>query len=146
MTTTATVQVTPQTPGGLSIGSLSSDSAKLTSELLQENHEKHHIYFSKIGMHSKARLKAPFQLPNPEPQLPFIPFSADQIVQKTRANRLTSSQITLPITCSPSIRSARPLLNLNVSSTIIHLTNGPPQYQIQKSSPISQTREISQNI
>lgn len=41
--------------GGLrpefSMGELSEESARVASELLQENHEKHHIFFNQGGFH-----------------------------------------------------------------------------------------------
>lgn len=55
MATAATVSVTPHNKGGFSVDALSKDSASTTTKLLQENHEKHHIFFNHDGFHSKSR-------------------------------------------------------------------------------------------
>ena len=56
MATAATVNVTPPANGGFSVSALTKESASKASELLQENHEKHHVFFNKDGFHSKLRL------------------------------------------------------------------------------------------
>ncbi|KAI4140253.1 MAG: hypothetical protein LQ340_007901, partial [Diploschistes diacapsis] len=52
MATAATVSVTPHNKGGFSVDALSKDSASTTTKLLQENHEKHHIFFNHDGFHN----------------------------------------------------------------------------------------------
>ena len=51
MASAATVHVTPPTVGGFGLKTLSNDSASKASEVLQANHEKHHIYFNREGFH-----------------------------------------------------------------------------------------------
>ena len=53
MATAATVNVTPPTAGGFGLKDLSNESASRASKVLQENHEKHHIYFNNQGYHGK---------------------------------------------------------------------------------------------
>ena len=55
MASPSTIALSTSTTGEFAVPkAITEDSAKSASELLQENHEKHHILFNKQGMHSKA--------------------------------------------------------------------------------------------
>ena len=66
MATAATVNVTPPTVGGFGLSGLSSESANRASKVLQENHEKHHIYFNNEGFHGKLDENISQRLDSPE--------------------------------------------------------------------------------
>ena len=53
MATSSRVVLTPAITGEFSVKGLSEASAAKASEVLQENHEKHHIFFNKDGFHSR---------------------------------------------------------------------------------------------
>lgn len=53
MATASEIVVTPALTGELSVGGLTEASAKKASEVLQRNHEDHHIFFNKSGFHSR---------------------------------------------------------------------------------------------
>ncbi|KAF2841341.1 hypothetical protein M501DRAFT_544037 [Patellaria atrata CBS 101060] len=52
MATPSKVELSPSDKPTFTVDSLSQDSAELTSKLLQENHDKHHIFFNKGGFHN----------------------------------------------------------------------------------------------
>ncbi|CZR56682.1 related to HypA-like protein [Phialocephala subalpina] len=52
MATPTKIHLTPETVGVLNLKSQNSDTAAKASELLQENHEKHHIFFNQEGFHN----------------------------------------------------------------------------------------------
>ncbi|MCJ1380737.1 hypothetical protein MMC17_003845 [Xylographa soralifera] len=52
MTTSSKIVLTPALTGEYSFGELTEASAKKASELLQENHDNHHIFFNKSGFHN----------------------------------------------------------------------------------------------
>ena len=54
MATSTKIQVTPEMHGEYSVAHLAEASAKTTSEILQENHEKHDIVFNDFGLHSES--------------------------------------------------------------------------------------------
>lgn len=56
MATSTRIQVTPEMHGEYSVSHLTDVSAKATSDILQENHEKHDIVFNDFGLHSKSNL------------------------------------------------------------------------------------------
>ena len=66
MATAATVNVTSPTVGGFGLDGLSNDSANRASKVLQENHEKHHIYFNHEGFHGKLDEKTPQRVDSPD--------------------------------------------------------------------------------
>ena len=54
MASLALLQVTPQLDGEFSVDNLTAASAETTSEVLEENHQKHDIIFNDFGHHSKS--------------------------------------------------------------------------------------------
>ncbi|MCJ1417686.1 hypothetical protein MMC32_004030 [Xylographa parallela] len=52
MATSSKIVLTPALTGEYSFGKLTEASAKKASELLQENHDNHHIFFNKSGFHN----------------------------------------------------------------------------------------------
>ena len=52
MATASHVELTPSTAGVFHVPDIKSESAKVASELLEENHKKHHIYFNNDGFHN----------------------------------------------------------------------------------------------
>lgn len=52
MATATKIQLEPSQKVEFSVAGLSDESAKTASELLQENHEKHHIFFNQSGFHN----------------------------------------------------------------------------------------------
>jgi len=56
MATPSKIVLTAKTCGVFSVSNLSEASARRASALLQENHEKHHIFFNQSGFHSKLHL------------------------------------------------------------------------------------------
>ena len=53
--TASRIYLTRTRPGEYSVGGISEESARTASRLLQENHEKHHIFFNKSGFHSECQ-------------------------------------------------------------------------------------------
>jgi hypothetical protein len=53
MATATQVVLTPEIRGVESVGALTEASARVTSEVLQRNHEDNHIFFNKEGFHSR---------------------------------------------------------------------------------------------
>lgn len=51
MATSTKIQLTANEKPAFFVAPLREDSAEKASELLQENHEKHHIYFNNDGFH-----------------------------------------------------------------------------------------------
>ena len=49
--TSSKIQLSPSQQPVFYLPGISSETADLTSELLQENHEKHHIFFNLAGFH-----------------------------------------------------------------------------------------------
>ena len=54
MATAFNIHLTPLNSGVFHKGETSSQSAAKASEVLQENHESHHIFFNKSGFHSRS--------------------------------------------------------------------------------------------
>ena len=54
MASSALIQVTPELHGEFSVDNLTEASAKTTSDILEENHQKHDIIFNDFGLHSKS--------------------------------------------------------------------------------------------
>lgn len=54
MATAKKIQLSPQTDTGVWSTGVTEDSAKIASEVLQEDLEKHHVYFNDMGFHSKS--------------------------------------------------------------------------------------------
>lgn len=52
MATASHVELTPSTAGVYHVPDISSQSAKVASDLLQQNHDFHHIYFNQSGFHN----------------------------------------------------------------------------------------------
>ncbi|KAF5874272.1 putative hypa-like protein [Botrytis fragariae] len=52
MATSNTIHLTPDDTGVFKFGSQDSETAKIASQLLQENHDKHHIFFNETGFHN----------------------------------------------------------------------------------------------
>ena len=53
MATSSKIVLTPAITGEFSVRGLTEGSAAKASEVLQENHEKHHIFYNKDGFHSR---------------------------------------------------------------------------------------------
>ena len=53
MATSSRVQLSPKDCGVYHLPGIRAESAAKASELLQENHDHHHIYFNQAGFHSK---------------------------------------------------------------------------------------------
>ena len=53
MATSSKIVLTPAVTAAFSFGEVTEASAKKSSELLQENHDHHHIFFNKSGFHSR---------------------------------------------------------------------------------------------
>jgi len=56
MATPSKIQLSASQPTAFSLQGITDESAKKASELLQENHEKHHIFFNKSGFHVRGFL------------------------------------------------------------------------------------------
>ena len=54
MASSTLIQVTPELHGEFSVDNLTEASAKTTSDILEENHQKHDIIFNDFGLHSKS--------------------------------------------------------------------------------------------
>ncbi|EXJ91997.1 hypothetical protein A1O3_00547 [Capronia epimyces CBS 606.96] len=52
MATAAHVELSPATPGVYHVPDLTAESSKIGSQLLQENHDKYHMYFNRSGFHN----------------------------------------------------------------------------------------------
>jgi len=52
MATASHVELTPSTAGVYHAPDISSQSAKAASDLLQENHDSHHVFFNQSGFHN----------------------------------------------------------------------------------------------
>lgn len=50
------IQLSPQTDTGVWSTGVTEDSAQTASEVLQEDLEKHHVYFNDMGFHSKSNM------------------------------------------------------------------------------------------
>ena len=55
MATAARIKLSLSTPGVFHVPNIAEESAAKASEVLQENHENHHIFFNKAGFHSRFR-------------------------------------------------------------------------------------------
>jgi len=51
MATSSKVHLSPSQQLVFNVPGISSETANMTSELLQKNHEKHHIFFNSAGFH-----------------------------------------------------------------------------------------------
>ena len=56
MATATTIKLETELSPAYYVQGSRDDTAKLTSELLQENHEKHHIFFNADGFHVSTHL------------------------------------------------------------------------------------------
>ena len=56
MATASTIKLETELSPAYYVQGSRDDTAKLTSELLQENHEKHHIFFNADGFHVSTHL------------------------------------------------------------------------------------------
>lgn len=56
MATAKKIQLSPQTDTGVWSTSVTEDSARTASEVLQEDLEKHHVYFNAMGFHSMSNM------------------------------------------------------------------------------------------
>lgn len=54
MATSSKIQLSPSQELIFSVPGISSETADVTSELLQENHEQHHIFFNHAGFHVRC--------------------------------------------------------------------------------------------
>ena len=54
MATASKIQLSLDTCGVFHVPGITQESAAKASEVLQENHEKHHIFFNQAGFHSKS--------------------------------------------------------------------------------------------
>ena len=59
MATASRIQLSLNTPGVFHVPGIAEESAAKASEVLQENHENHHIFFNKAGFHSRFRSLRP---------------------------------------------------------------------------------------
>ena len=55
MATASRIQLSLDTPGVFHVSGIIEESAAKASEVLQENHENHHIFFNQSGFHSTFR-------------------------------------------------------------------------------------------
>ena len=55
MATASRIQLSLDTPGVFHVPGITEESAAKASEVLQENHENHHIFFNQSGFHSTFR-------------------------------------------------------------------------------------------
>ena len=62
MATATKVVLKPELGAQFAVEDLSEEAAKRTSELLQENNRKHHIFFNKEGFHSTCSISYPCQI------------------------------------------------------------------------------------
>lgn len=56
MATASKIQLTRSQQPVFYVPGISSETADLTSKLLQENHEKHHIFFNYAGFHVRLHI------------------------------------------------------------------------------------------
>lgn len=56
MATTKKIQLSPQTDIGVWSTGVTEDSARMASEVLQEDLEKHHVFFNEMGFHSMSNM------------------------------------------------------------------------------------------
>jgi UDP-N-acetyl-D-mannosaminuronic acid transferase (WecB/TagA/CpsF family) len=56
MASSSKIHLTPSQQPVFYLPGISPETAELTSELLQENHEKHHIFFNYAGYHVRPSL------------------------------------------------------------------------------------------
>lgn len=54
MATAKKIQLSPQTDTGVWSRGVTEDSARMASEVLQEDLEKHHVFFNNMGFHSAS--------------------------------------------------------------------------------------------
>jgi hypothetical protein len=54
MATASKVQLDASHQAAFNVAGIGSESARMASELLQENHDKHHIFFNKGGFHVRS--------------------------------------------------------------------------------------------
>ena len=55
MATASRIRLSLNTPGVFHVPDITEESAAKASEVLQENHENHHIFFNQSGFHSRYR-------------------------------------------------------------------------------------------
>lgn len=58
MATASQVHLDPTVRPFFAVDELKSESAQVASKLLQENHEKHHIFFNREGFHVRTRFQS----------------------------------------------------------------------------------------
>ena len=56
MASSSKIHLSPSQQPVFYLPGISSETADLTSELLQENHEKHHIFFNYAGFHVRPSI------------------------------------------------------------------------------------------
>jgi hypothetical protein len=57
MATASKVELSTADAGIFHVAGISSDSARKGSEVLQENHDKHHAFYNESGFHSRSSIQ-----------------------------------------------------------------------------------------